>query len=110
MAYLFVRWALSPLVTLLEDLSGGAALRRSGELSKARFWLFGFHYGVYYGGMFAISLLAPWLSAKLAPAWSVDLICGAVNVGMIGPFFTGMFTALYRREFARAAAAAAAPA
>lgn len=108
--YFMFRWTLTPIVTLLEGLSGGEAVRRSRALSGRRYGLFAFQYGVYYAWVAGVSMLVVWLAGKAAPAWFAGLASGAINAVVIGPLGTGMFTALYRREAARDAAPAAEPA
>lgn len=106
-AYCVMHWMLAPIVTLLEGLSGGAALRRSWELSGVRFWRFAFQFIVYYAAALVPAAVIGALAAKLLPASSAGLLGNAVNGLLITPFSVGLFLALYRREAARGAAAAA---
>lgn len=45
--YFTIRWSLSAFVTMIEGISGGAALRRSSELCGGRFGLYTFHFALF---------------------------------------------------------------
>lgn len=105
--YFTLRWILSTAVVQFEGVSGGAALQRSSALTGPRFWLVSFQFAVYTLAGTVPALVVTFASAKFLPGWAAGLpglIFGAL---VVGPFTTGMFLALYRRESARAAAAAA---
>ncbi len=106
-AYCIMHWMLAPIVTLLEGLSGGAAVRRSWALSGARFWRFSFHFLIYYAAALVPSVAIGVASENLFPAWSAGLVGSAIDGLLITPFSVGLFLALYRREVARGAAATA---
>jgi hypothetical protein len=99
--YFTLRWSLATVVTLFEGLSGGAALRRSAQLSGARFWLFSFQFIVYNVAVIVPSVILSLACAKVVPAWSNRMFATAASGMLIAPFSYGLYLALYRREFAR---------
>lgn len=109
-AYFTLRWALSSVVTQLEGVSGGDALRRSSALCGGRFWLFSFQFVVYNAAALAPAFILGFAARRFLPAWAAS-VPGIVFAGLVlSPFSKGMILALYRREAARAAAREPAPA
>lgn len=109
-AYFTLRWIFSALVTQLEGLSGGAALRRSSSLSAGRFWLVSFQFLGYNAVVIVPSVILGYALASGMPEWAAGMTSAAFGSLAIAPFTTGIFLALYRREAARDAATAQAPA
>lgn len=106
-SYFTVRWSLSSFVALLEGLSGGAALRRSAELSGGRFWLYSFQFCLFHVLVIVPSVILSVGGLKLLPAWAAGLFASGASAILIAPFSCGLYLALYWREAARAAPAAA---
>lgn len=107
--YFTIRWSLSAFVTLLEGISGGAALRRSSELSGGRFWLFTLHFALLQALAIVPSVILSVAGLKVLPAWAAAFFAPAASAILIAPFSCGLFLALYRREGTRGAAAAPVP-
>lgn len=106
--YFTMRWMFSSAVTLFEGLSGGAALRRSSELSGARFGLVAFHFIVYNAIVLSAAILISVMSESIVPDWGAGLVGTVLGGMLVTPFTAGMFLGLYRREAARGAAQEAA--
>lgn len=102
--YFTIRWSLSAFVTLIEDISGGAALRRSSELCGGRFWLYTLHFGLFQALVIVPSVVMSVGGVKVLPLWAATLFAPAASAIVIAPFSCGLFLALYRREAARVAA------
>ncbi len=101
--YFTIRWSLSAFVTFFEGISGGAALRRSSELSGGRAWLFAFHFAVVQVLIFVPAAVISFGGLKVLPAWAAALFGPAAGAIVVAPFSCGLFLALYRREGARVA-------
>lgn len=104
-AFFTIRWSLSTFATLFEGLSGGAALRRSSELSGGRAWLFAFHFALVQALIIVPATIISVVGLKVLPAWAAALLSPAAGALLIAPLSCGLFLALYRRESARFAPA-----
>jgi len=105
--YFTIRWSLSSFVTLIEGISGGAALRRSSELCGARFWPYAFQFVLFQALVIVPSVIMSVGGVKVLPLWAAALAAPAASAIVIAPFSCGLFLALYRREAARVVPAGA---
>lgn len=101
--YFTIRWSLSSFVTLIEGISGGAALRRSSELCGGRFWLYAFHFALFQALVIVPSVVMSVGGVKVLPLWAATLFAPAASAIILAPFSCGLFLGLYRREEKRVA-------
>lgn len=101
--YFTIRWSLSSFVTLIEGISGGAALRRSSELCGGRFWLYAFHFALFQALVIVPSVVMSVGGVKVLPLWAATLFAPAASAIILAPFSGGLFLGLYRREEKRVA-------
>jgi hypothetical protein len=114
--WLFVRWQFMPQAAVLEGLGGRAALRRSGALTRRRWWHTALVTGVTLLVVSALGIVVGLVLLVLftgLPLWALSAVVAVCNI-LVMPFGALVMTYLYGDAVSegrqRAAPAAAAEA